>query len=143
VSDPDAGAPVVDAGDPAAPENGAVGNSQSAPTLKNKSSKKLLIASLVCNALLVGAFAATAVVLYKMDERLDTVAEQAAEPGPPGPRGERGPAGPEGPRGVDGEDGGMCQFGFPVRMMVVTGVRSGIFPGDPIRVTMDTIEVCR
>ncbi len=26
--------------------------------------------------------------------------------------------------------------------LVVAGVRSGIFPGDPVRATMETIEVC-
>jgi hypothetical protein len=105
---------------------------------------KVALVSIVLNVLLAGCLVVGAIAVAKLDDRIETVAEDAAVPGPVGPEGPMGPRGPEGPvgevgpqgssglNGIDGEDGDACPMGgvlLPVR--VLTGVQFDHFAPYP------------
>jgi hypothetical protein len=58
--------------------------------------KRALTVSCLVNALLIVVVGVIVVAGYHMQQRLDIVAEQAAQPGPVGPEGPRGPVGATG-----------------------------------------------
>lgn len=117
---------------------------------------KVALVSITLNVFLAGCLVVGAIAIAKLDDRIETVAELAATPGPTGPQGSMGPRGPEGPagemgpqgpaglNGSDGEDGDLCRIGgglMPVR--VLTGVQFDHFaPYPSLLNSTTTIYAC-